>query len=60
MSQYQFCSRCGHSLELKVCANDLKKRPTCTSCGYIQYFNPKPTVKALVYKDDKVLMVRRA
>ena len=60
MSQYQFCSRCAAELKLKVCENDHTERLTCVSCGYILYHNPKPTVKALIFKEDKVLMVRRA
>lgn len=60
MSQYQFCSQCGSKMALKEAVNDHSMRLTCTSCDFIHYFNPRPTVKALIFKEDKILMLRRA
>lgn len=60
MGQYSFCSMCGSKLVMKVCENDSKERPCCPSCSFVQYHNPKPTVKAVIFKDHKMLMVRRA
>jgi 8-oxo-dGTP diphosphatase len=34
-------------------------RPTCTSCGFIQFKNPAPTVSILIVKGDRVLLGKR-
>jgi len=60
MLQPVYCSLCGSKLAIKSCVNDDRKRPCCSSCDYIVYHNPKPTVKALIFKESKFLMVRRA
>jgi ADP-ribose pyrophosphatase YjhB (NUDIX family) len=60
MSEHPYCSVCGHKLEMKICENDGKERPCCPDCSFVQYHNPKPTVKAAIFKEGKLLMVRRA
>ena len=60
MSQYQFCSVCGDRMQMKLAENDQTMRLTCLSCGFIHYHNPRPTVKAVIFKEDKILMLRRA
>jgi 8-oxo-dGTP diphosphatase len=39
MTEYKFCPRCGHSLELKE-AEEHHIRPVCPACGLIVYLNP--------------------
>jgi ADP-ribose pyrophosphatase YjhB (NUDIX family) len=34
-------------------------RPTCFSCGYVQYRNPAPTVSVLVVDGERVLLGKR-
>ena len=53
-----FCPNCGTALELKDRHGRL--RPVCPACGFIFYHDPKVAVVAVVIKDDKVLLVKRA
>ena len=46
----RFCARCGGRLVRQVCGD----------CGAIAYRNPKPCAGALVERDGKVMLVRRA
>ncbi|MBL8472879.1 MAG: NUDIX hydrolase [Rhodocyclaceae bacterium] len=55
-----FCSNCGHPVNLKVPAGDTLPRHVCGNCGSIHYQNPKIIVGALAEWDDRVLMCRRA
>ncbi len=40
--------------------NELFAPQTCTSCGRTQYHNSKPCAGALIVKDNRVLLVKRA
>jgi ADP-ribose pyrophosphatase YjhB (NUDIX family) len=57
---FHFCPRCGSPLERKMIDSQL--RPVCTnqSCDYVYYHNPIPAAGAMVVKDKKILMVKRA
>ncbi len=53
-----YCSRCSGILKAKVI--DGVKRPACSHCGKIIYHDPKVSAVAVVERDGKVLMVKRA
>ncbi len=54
----KFCMQCGHALiEKKV---DGEMRQACSSCSYVHWGNYSVGVGALVMKDGKLLLVRRA
>jgi 8-oxo-dGTP diphosphatase len=57
---YRFCPRCGEILE-RV-ALDGRERMKCgnKNCDFVYYHNPIPAAGALVIKDDKILLVKRA
>ena len=48
-----FCSNCGAPL-------DALPPTTCAACGTSHYLNPKPCGGALLVKDGKLLLARRA
>ncbi len=54
----KFCSSCGHELETRDIDGTLRK--ACTQCSFVHWGNYSIGVGALVVKDDKVLLVRRA
>jgi ADP-ribose pyrophosphatase YjhB (NUDIX family) len=53
MPEVRFCSACGAELESPPPV-------TCSACGVSHYANPKPCANAIVVKDGKVLLARRA
>lgn len=53
-----FCVSCGHSMEARTI--DGVERKVCTSCGNVHWGNYSIGVGALVFKDKKMLLVRRA
>ena len=53
-----FCSGCAAPLALLVEAG--QQRPACPSCGRVVYYDPKIAAIAVVARDERVLMVRRA
>jgi ADP-ribose pyrophosphatase YjhB (NUDIX family) len=54
---FRYCPTCG--TRLKRGDQDDKLRPTCPSCGFVQYRNPAPTVSILVVEGNQVLLGRR-
>ncbi len=52
------CPRCAKVLEAKVVEGT--KRPACTGCGRIIYYDPKVSAVAVVERNGKILMVQRA
>lgn len=36
------------------------KREKCSHCGWVHYHNSRPTVSAIIIKDNKVLLCKRA
>jgi len=48
------------NFELKVPEGDDRPREVCSSCGFINYVNPKIVVGSIVTLDDKFLICRRA
>jgi len=53
-----FCIRCGTRLR-RVRERD-RRVPGCPRCGWIDWFNPAPTVSVLIQRRGRVLLVRRA
>ncbi len=54
---FEYCPYCGAQLELA--ASERRLRPTCPSCGFVQYRNPAPTVSVLIVDGERVLLGRR-
>lgn len=52
----RFCSACGGTLE----APSSLGHQRCSRCGRITYANPKPAVTAIVVREGKVLLSKRA
>ena len=60
MAEYDdtnYCERCGHALEQREFEG--KPRPTCPSCGFMVFLDPKVAVVVLVTGSDKLLFVKR-
>lgn len=55
---FVFCPRCGERLARAMEGG--AARPTCGSCGFVHYLNPLPGVVALVEREGRVLLGRRA
>lgn len=45
---------------LKVPEGDDRERRVCSDCGFVDYVNPKIVAGAVVTKDDKILLCKRA
>jgi 8-oxo-dGTP diphosphatase len=58
-SRYRFCPRCGGPLRYPEAAAS-QGDPVCSACGFVFYRNSKPTAGALVVRDGRVLLARRA
>ena len=56
-NKLQYCPICGEKAELKK-----EEKSVYLSCenDHIYYINPNPTVSALIYKDSKILLSKRA
>jgi ADP-ribose pyrophosphatase YjhB (NUDIX family) len=52
-----YCIRCGALLEPKERAG--KMRPACSSCDWVFFPDPKVAAGVLIFKDSKILLVRR-
>lgn len=55
---YKFCPFCSHKLEIKLEEN--KERGFCPSCKWTYYPHVNCAVGAVIVKDNKVLLVKRA
>lgn len=55
---YKFCPVCSSKLEIIKSTDE--DRPTCNSCGFVQYLNPAPAAGAVVFNGGRLLMVKRA
>ena len=54
----RFCPSCGHAMEPVLL--DGRTRPRCPSCGHVDWGNPKPAVGAILVREGRVLLSRRA
>lgn len=57
IKEIRFCPYCGTPVIYKPVFG--KDRPTCPSCHWTHFEDPKVAVAALIEKDDKVLLTRR-
>lgn len=55
---FGYCRACGAPLAEKIIEDRL--RAVCTACGKIHWRNAKPCAGALIIRNGKVLLVRRA
>lgn len=53
----QYCIRCGTAVVVKHLFGD--ERPTCPSCGWIYFADPKVAAAVIVEQDGQVLLTRR-
>jgi len=60
MRPFRFCPHCGVELVERRNPGEETELPTCPACGFIAYRNAKPCAGALVIRDGRVLLVRRA
>ena len=54
----KYCTKCG-----KILANsfeDNRERRCCKTCGHIVYQNPIPVAVVIAFKDEKILLIKRA
>lgn len=58
MTQFNFCPWCATSLGRSTRGG--RERPTCESCGYIQYRNPVVGVAIVLFEHGRLLLGRRA
>ncbi len=58
LSGDKFCPTCASPLEVREVAD--KQRPVCPQCGRVVYYDPKVVATAIVQRQGKVLMLRRA
>src|SRR5437667_8311106 len=58
---YQFCPRCGGSLERRRLKPSEPERPVCSRCGFIFYLDPKIAVGTIIRTGaGGLVLVRRA
>ncbi len=55
--QFIYCPYCATPLEIHL--RFQRMRPTCPTCGFVQFQDPKVAVIALVTWQDRVLLIRR-
>ena len=58
LDDVNFCTRCGERLALAERFGRL--RPVCAACGWIYFADPKVAAAALIEKNGRVLLARRA
>ena len=58
---YQFCPRCGGSLERRLLKPSEPERLVCMQCGFVFYLDPKIAVGTIIQAGDgRIVLVRRA
>lgn len=55
-----FCSDCGHKVQLTIPEGDTLPRHVCTVCGKVHYVNPLVVVGCVPEQDERILLCRRA
>ena len=55
--QINYCQSCGHRMGQREIEHKL--RPSCPSCGYVAFVDPKVATVAIVPMDGKLVLVRR-
>lgn len=54
---HKFCPRCGAPMTVRD--DNGHRRPVCSACDYIQYLNPSPAAAVIVFRGDKLCLVKR-
>ena len=55
LEEARFCPRCGRNADV-----DFPQKITCSHCGYIAYYNPKPVAAAIpLDRNGDVILLRR-
>jgi 8-oxo-dGTP diphosphatase len=54
---FVFCPRCRTRLELRDVGG--RERPLCPGCGFVQYLNPTPGAAVVLFRGDRLCLVRR-
>jgi len=57
---YKYCPRCGQGLSNAVLDGRMRLQCRNESCDFIYYHNPIPAAGAVVIKNDRILLVKRA
>ena len=60
MPLFRFCPDCAHPLPTPPADPGRVVHQDCPACGAIHYKNAKPTASALIVRDGRVLLARRA
>lgn len=55
-----FCSDCGAKVTLTTPSDDNRARHVCDECHMVHYSNPKNVTGAILFKNDKILLCKRA
>jgi ADP-ribose pyrophosphatase YjhB (NUDIX family) len=55
----RFCGRCGAPTELAIPPHDHLERAVCSRCGFIRYQGPRLLVLAVIFAENRMLMMRR-
>ena len=55
-----YCSNCGHPVEMKVPDGDNRERAVCPSCGTVHYENPRMVLGCIPVWNNQILLCRRA
>lgn len=58
--EYRFCPICRSSLISQRKSNEKQNHLSCSACNFIHYKNPKPCIVAVIVKNNKILLIRRA
>lgn len=58
ISSFRYCPKCRAELLLETYNH--RPRRICGICGYVDFHNPVPAAGAIVVKDRRLLLVRRA
>lgn len=56
----RYCPKCGGNLSVRYFEADKRTRKVCDDCGSIIYEHSKPCVGALVLKEGRILLTKRA
>ena len=55
----KYCSNCSNPMVQIIPDDDNRLRDVCTSCGYIDYQNPKNIVGVIASFNEKILLCKR-
>jgi ADP-ribose pyrophosphatase YjhB (NUDIX family) len=58
ISSFTYCPEC--RTELVVTKVENREKKSCPACGFIDYHNPAPAAGAVVVREGKLLLVKRA